>query len=34
VICDEMYCCTPSTPPKTTDAVAEIAIVLILIRGN
>jgi hypothetical protein len=31
VICDEMYCWTPNIPPKRTDAVAEIATVLIFI---
>jgi hypothetical protein len=31
VICDEMYCCAPSTPPNRTNTVVVDAIIPILI---
>jgi hypothetical protein len=31
VICDEMYCWAPKTPPKSTNTVVEVAIILNLI---
>ena len=32
VICDEIYCWAPNTPPKRTNTVVEVAIILIFIR--
>jgi hypothetical protein len=31
VICDEAYCCAPSAPPKETNTVVDVAIILFLI---
>jgi hypothetical protein len=31
VICDEMYCWAPNTPPKRINTVVDVAIILFLI---
>jgi hypothetical protein len=32
VICDKMYCCTPRTPTKSTNTIADAAMILIFMR--
>ena len=32
VICEEMYCCTPRTPTRSTNAIVDTAIILIFMR--